>query len=92
VSGIRIGPFAFVGAGIELYNALRRATLRGSPHAQTWIVSLIAGQGYAHDAAAQRRQGYTNDFVPIMTGTLPFVRVYSELPRELARVAKELAL
>ena len=91
VSGLRIGPFAFVGAGIELYNALRTATLKGSPHAHTWIVSLIAGQGYAHDAAAQRRLGYTNDFVPIMKGTLPFVRVYSELPSALSRLAADLA-
>jgi len=53
-------------------------------------VSLVGGHGYAQDAAAQRRAGYANDFVPLVQGELPYQRIYAELPKALIKLARDL--
>ena len=47
-------------------------------------------QGYAPDARACAKQGYTDDLVPAIVGELPFAKIYSEVPRELIKLAREL--
>jgi hypothetical protein len=89
--GLRIGPLALLGCGIEVYHSLQNPSVARSPHPHTWVVSLVGGTGYAHDAAAQRRAGYSNDFVPLMQGELPYRRIHAELPGALARLARDLA-
>lgn len=89
--GIRLGPVALLGCGLELYHSLQAPILSGSPHPHTWAVSLVGGVGYAPDEAAHRRAGYSGDFVPLMCGELPFKRIYQELPRELVKLARDLA-
>ena len=89
--GIRIGPVALLGCGLEAYHSLQAPVLRGSPHAHTWLVSLVGGIGYAPDRAAVERAGYSGDFVPLMCGELPYTKIYEELPRELVKLAHALA-
>jgi len=88
--GLRVGPVALLGAGIEVFHSLQQPVLDGSPHPHTWVVSLVGGHGYAQDAAAQRRAGYANDFVPLVQGELPYQRIYAELPKALIKLARDL--
>ncbi len=90
VHGVRIGPVALLGCGLEVYHSLQAEILQNSPHAATWVVSLVGGNGYAPDAAAQRRAGYSDDFVPLMMGELPYARVDRDLIRALAKLALQL--
>jgi len=90
VHGLRIGPVALLGCGLEVYHSLQSEILKNSPHAATWVVSLVGGNGYAPDAAAQRRAGYSDDFVPLMMGELPYARVDQDLIRALAKLARQL--
>ena len=91
VHGLRIGPVALLGVGLEVFHSLQAPILRGSPHPHTWVVSLAGGVGYAPDARACAQQGYTDDLVPLIVGERPYTRVYTELPRALVRLAQELA-
>jgi len=90
VHGLRIGPVALLGCGLEVYQSLQSVILKNSPHVATWVVSLVGGNGYAPDAAAQRRAGYSDDFVPLMMGELPYARVDQDLIRALAKLARQL--
>jgi hypothetical protein len=90
VHGLRIGPVVLLGCGLEVYHSLQAEILKNRPAASTWVVSLVGGNGYAPDAAAQRRAGYSDDFVPLMMGELPYARVDVELVRALAGVAGKL--
>ncbi len=89
--GLRIGPVALLGCGIEVFNSLQAPVLAASPHPRTWVVSLVGGSGYAQDAAGKRRAGYANDFVPLVQGELPYTRIHEELPRALVRLARDLS-
>ncbi len=90
VHGLRIGPVALLGCGLEVYHSLQASVLAGSPHAHNWVISLVGGTGYAPDRAATERAGYAGDFVPLVTGELPYARVYDELPRALVKLARDL--
>lgn len=89
--GLRIGPVALLGCGLEAYHSLQAPVLKGSPHSHTWLISLVGGTGYAPDRAAIERAGYAGDFVPLVTGELPYVKIYDELPRALVKLARDLA-
>lgn len=89
--GIRIGPVAVLGFGLELYQSLQQGILERSPHPHTWLVSLVGGMGYAPDAAAQARAGYAADFVPLMCGEIPYRRIHRELPAALVDLARRLS-
>lgn len=91
VSGLRIGPVALLGVGLEVFHSLQKPVLQGSPHPHTWVVSLAGGVGYAPDALACGKQGYTDDLVPSILGELPYKSVFSELPKALVELACELA-
>jgi hypothetical protein len=82
---------ALLGCGLEAYSSLQAPIAAGSPHAHTWLVSLVGGIGYAPDKAAHERAGYAGDFVPVMCGELPFQRIHDELPRAMIKLAHELA-
>jgi hypothetical protein len=88
--GLRIGPVALLGCGLELYHGLQAPILAASQHPHTWLVGLVGGMGYAPDLAAHERAGYAGDFVPLMCGELPYRSIYDDLPRELIRLAREL--
>ena len=90
ISGLRIGPVALVGVGLEVFHSLQAPVLAGSPHAHTWLVSLAGGIGYAPDAQACAKQGYTDDLVPSIAGERPYAKIYAEVPRELVKIAREL--
>lgn len=89
--GMRIGPVALLGCGLEAYHSLQAPVLQGSPHPHTWLISLVGGTGYAPDRAAIERAGYAGDFVPLVTGELPFLKIFDELPVALVKLAKSLA-
>lgn len=91
LSGLRIGPVALLGCGLEVYHSLQAPVLAGSPHRHTWVVSLVGGFGYAPDLAALQRAGYTGDFVPLMTGEVPYARLHEEIPAALVKLARSLA-
>ena len=91
VHGLRIGPVALLGAGIEVFHSLQAPILQGSRHPHTWVVSLAGGVGYAPDARACAKKGYTDDLVPAIAGERPYAKIYAELPRELIKLARELA-
>lgn len=90
VHGLRIGPVALLGIGLEVFHSLQAPIVAGSPHPHTWVVSLAGGQGYAPDARACAQQGYTDDLVPAIVGERPYAKIYSEVPRELIRLARSL--
>ena len=90
LQGLRIGPVALLGCGLEVYHSLQAGIMAGSPHPHTWVVSLVGGKGYAPDAAAQKRAGYSYEFVPLILGELPYRRVHAELPRALIKLARDL--
>lgn len=90
VHGLRIGPVALLGAGLEVFHSLQAPILASSPHAHTWVVSLVGGIGYAPDARACAKIGYTDDLVPAIVGERPYAKIYAELPRELVKLAKAL--
>ncbi len=90
MSGLRIGPVALVGVGLEVFHSLQAPVLAGSPHPHTWLVSLAGGIGYAPDARACAKQGYTDDLVPSIAGERPYAKIYAEVPRELVKMAREL--
>ncbi len=91
LQGLRIGPVALLGVGLEVFHSLQAPIVKGSPHPHTWVVSLAGGVGYAPDAAAGAKQGYTDDLVPLVVGERPFARIHAELPRELVKLARDLA-
>lgn len=91
VSGLRLGPVALLGVGLEVFHSLQAPVLQGSPHQHTWVVSLAGGVGYAPDALACSKQGYTDDLVPSIVGELPYKAVYAELPQVLVKLARDLA-
>jgi hypothetical protein len=91
VHGLRIGPVALLGVGLEVFHSLQAPILAGSPHRHTWVVSLVGGAGYAPDARACAKKGYTDDLVPLIIGERPYAKVYEELPRELVKLARDLA-
>jgi len=90
VQGLRLGPVALLGVGLEVFHSLQAPVLKRSPHRHTWVVSLVAGAGYAPDARAFAKAGYTDDLVPSILGELPYTGIYAELPRCLANLAGEL--
>jgi hypothetical protein len=90
VHGLRIGPVALLGAGIEVFHSLQAPILNGSRHPHTWVVSLAGGVGYAPDARACAKHGYTDDLVPAIAGERPYAKIYAELPRELIKLARAL--
>ncbi len=90
VHGLRIGPVALLGVGLEVFHSLQAPIMQGSPHPHTWVVSLVGGIGYAPDARACAKQGYTDDLVPAIVGERPYAKIYAEVPRELVRLAREL--
>ena len=91
VHGLRIGPVALLGAGLEIFHSLQAPVVQGSGHPHTWVVSLAGGIGYAPDARACAKEGYTDDLVPAIVGELPYAKIYAELPRELVKLARRLA-
>jgi hypothetical protein len=90
VQGLRIGPVAILGCGAEIFHALQAPIMKGSPHAHTWVVSIVGGIGYAPDEAASKRSGYTDEFVPVMVGELPYAKIHEDLPKALVKLAKQL--
>ncbi|MCC6414748.1 MAG: neutral/alkaline non-lysosomal ceramidase N-terminal domain-containing protein [Opitutaceae bacterium] len=90
VQGLRIGPVVLLGVGLEVFHSLQAPIVRGSPHAHTWVVSLTGGMGYAPDARASAKQGYTDELVPLIVGERPFAKIHAEVPRALIKLAREL--
>ena len=90
VHGLRIGPVALLGVGLEVFHSLQAPILNGSPHPHTWVVSLAGGIGYAPDARACAKKGYTDDLVPAIVGERPYAKIYAEVPNELVKLAREL--
>ncbi len=91
VHGLRIGPVALLGVGLEVFHSLQAPVLEGSSHPHTWLVSLAGGIGYAPDARACAQKGYTDDLVPAILGERPYAKIYAEVPRELVKLARQLA-
>jgi hypothetical protein len=90
VQGLRIGPVALLGVGLEVFHSLQAPVLQGSPHPHTWVVSLMGGAGYAPDKTACAKKGYTDDLVPLIVGERPYAKIYEEVPRELVKLARAL--
>lgn len=90
VQGLRIGPVALLGVGLEVFHSLQAPIVRGSPHEHTWVVSLTGGMGYAPDERACAKQGYTDELVPLIVGERPYAKIYAEVPRELIKLARDL--
>src|SRR6185503_11508080 len=79
VQGLRIGPMALLGVGLEVFHSLQAPILQGSPYPHTWLVSLVGGIGYAPDARACAKKGYTDDLVPAIVGERPYAKIYAEV-------------
>jgi hypothetical protein len=90
VHGVKLGSLVLLGCGLELYHSLQAVVLEGSPQTASWVVSLVGGMGYAPDEAAHQRAGYAGDFVPLISGEIPYADIQNELPTELVKLAVEL--
>ena len=90
VHGLRIGPVALLGAGLEVFHSLQAPVVQASVHPHTWVVSLTGGIGYAPDARACAKAGYTDDLVPAIVGEVPYAKIFEELPRALVKLARQL--
>ena len=59
---------------------------------QVWTRLVQAGPQQASEAVVflHGNPGSAGDFVPLVTGELPFVKIYDELPKALVKLAREL--
>lgn len=90
VHGVKFGALVLLGCGLELYHSLQAVILEGAPQTDCWVVSLVGGMGYAPDEAAHQRAGYAGDFVPLISGEIPFANIQEALPAELVQLAREM--
>jgi hypothetical protein len=80
IQGIRIGPVEFLGAPLEIMQAIKNDVVAGAKAPVTLVMGITNGSmGYAPDKTAAARGGYAADTVPMIVGRMPFRDIHTEL-------------
>lgn len=89
--GLRIGPLAFLGTPLEVFQAIKNDVCKQAVSAIPLVMGLTNGAaGYAADHVTAERGGYATDMVPLITGSVPFADIHNELVQELLTLDREL--
>ncbi|HOL66591.1 MAG TPA: neutral/alkaline non-lysosomal ceramidase N-terminal domain-containing protein, partial [bacterium] len=91
VHGLRLGPFLFLTAPFEIFQAIKNDLVRHF-HPEPVLVMSVTNDflGYAPDRTAEARAGYAARAVPLILGSLPFRNIHQQLVRELIRLGEAL--
>ena len=89
---LRLGPAPLFGAPLEMFQAIKRDTVKGSPARFPMIVSLADGEcGYAPDAEQMSNgETYETKLSPLRSGLPPFTDVHHQLVENFLRLEKQL--
>ena len=87
ISGMRIGPVAFLGSGFETFQAIKNEVVEKAQSEIPLVVSIVnAAAGYAPDHTCAERGGYAADMVPLIHGEIPYSGIHDELVKALLDV------
>ncbi|HPP13495.1 MAG TPA: hypothetical protein PKW42_12270, partial [bacterium] len=86
-----LGPFLFLTAPFEIFQAIKNDLVRHF-HPEPVLVMSVTNDflGYAPDRTAEARAGYAARAVPLILGSLPFRNIHQQLVRELIRLGEAL--
>jgi hypothetical protein len=92
LQGIRLGPLAFLGTPLEIFQAIKNDVLAGA-HCPIPLVMGLCNDalGYATDRRTAAKGGYAADIVPLILGRPPYAAVHDELRDALLAMDKELS-
>ena len=80
IQGIRLGPVEFLGAPLEIMQAIKNDIVVAAKAPVTLVMGITNGSmGYAPDRTAAARGGYASDTVPMIVGRMPFLDIHTEL-------------
>jgi hypothetical protein len=89
LQGLRLGPISFLGAPLEIFQAIKNDVTRHAKSPATLVMGLTNGSmGYAPDRTAAATGGYAADIVPMIMGQILFKDIHTELARELIELEK----
>ncbi len=92
VSGLRLGPVAFLGAPFEIMQGIKNEVTAAATAPIPLVLSLVNGAaGYAPDRERQNAESYESSMVPFMLGYLPYTRIHEELAAALLELDRRLA-
>lgn len=80
VHGLRLGPIAFLGSPLEIFQAIKNEIVRQAASPIPLVMGLTNDSiGYAVDREKAAIGGYATDLVPLICGSLPFADIHGEL-------------
>ncbi len=93
VQGIRIGPLAFLGGPLEIFQEIKNDIVAKAAAPIPLVLSVTNDQqGYAVDRIAARNESdYAARTVPLWKHTLPYADIHGELVAALLAIDGELA-
>ncbi|MCX6983907.1 MAG: neutral/alkaline non-lysosomal ceramidase N-terminal domain-containing protein [Lentisphaerae bacterium] len=93
IQGIRLGPVEFLGAPLEIMQAIKNDVVVEAKAPVTLVMGITnGGMGYAPDKTAAARGGYAADTVPMIVGRMPFRDIHTELVQAFLEVDRVLSL
>ena len=91
IQGIRVGPVAFLGAPLEIMQAIKNEVVAAAKAPVTLVMGITNGSmGYAPDKTTAARGGYAADTVPMIVGRMPFRDIHSELVQAFLDIDRSL--
>ena len=89
---LRLGPVTLFGAPLEMFQAIKRDTVKGAKAQFPAIVSLADGEyGYAPDSEQTKNgETYESKISPLLCGLPPFTDVHHQLVENFLRLEKQL--
>ena len=92
IQGIRLGPVEFLGAPLEIMQAIKNDVVAEAKAPVTLVMGITnGGMGYAPDKTASARGGYATDTVPMIVGRMPFRDIHTELVQAFLEVDRILS-
>ena len=92
IQGIRLGPVEFLGAPLEIMQAIKNDVVAEAKAPVTLVMGITnGGMGYAPDKTAAARGGYAADTVPMIVGRMPFRDIHTELVQAFLEVDRILS-
>ena len=92
IQGIRLGPVEFLGAPLEIMQAIKNEVVAAAKAPVTLVMGITNGSmGYAPDKTAAARGGYAADIVPMIVGRMPFRDIHSELAQAFLEMDRVLS-
>ncbi len=91
IQGIRLGPVEFLGAPLEIMQAIKNDIVVAAKAPVTLVMGITnGGMGYAPDRTAAARGGYAADTVPMIVGRMPFLDIHTELVTAMLELDRRL--